>query len=205
MIDVIVPAHPARVANGMLKRAVDSVQAQTVPARAVVQLDATRAGSAATRNAALKGVTSAWVAFLDSDDTMDPGHLEKLAAHAETAGADLAYPWFRVDGYQDPWPWRYGMEFDPVALRRGNFIPVTVLARTDLVRDVGGFIADRKFAPPAQCDEWGLWLRMLDAGAKIIHLPERTWTWYAHSGNSSGSPRLGDAKLRRASPGPHPA
>ena len=188
----------------MLKRALASVQAQTIPARAVVQLDVTRAGSAATRNAALKGVTSPWVAFLDSDDTMDPEHLERLAAHAEKTGADLVYPWFRVDGYTDPWPWRYGMEFDPAALQRSNFIPVAVLARTDLVREVGGFVADPKFAPPAQCDEWGLWLRMLDAGARFAHLPERTWTWVAHSGNTSGSPRLGDARVRRATPGRRP-
>lgn len=189
----------------MLARAVASVQAQTVPARAVVQLDATRAGSAATRTAGLAGVRTPWVAFLDSDDVLDPGHLEKLAAHAETTGADLVYPWFRVDGYHDPWPGRFGQPFDGAALRRANYIPVTVLARTGLVRAAGGFIADLTIAPPAECDEWGLWLRMLDQGARIVHLPERTWTWVAHGKNSSGSPRLGDAKLRRASPDRRPA
>lgn len=205
MIDVVIPAHPARVASGMLARAVASVEAQTVPARAVVQLDTTRAGSAKTRTAGLAGVVTPWVAFLDSDDTLDPGHLEKLVAHAEMTGADLVYPWFRVDGAPDPWPYRFGMQLDVGALRRGNFIPVTVLARMDLVRAAGGFVADLKYAPPAQCDEWGLWLRMLDRGARIVHLPERTWTWHAHGGNTSGSPRLGDAKLRRASPDRRPA
>jgi hypothetical protein len=205
VIDVVIPAHPARVASGMLARAVASVQAQTVPARAVVQLDAIRAGSAATRTAGLAGVVTPWVAFLDSDDVLDPEHLEKLVAHADATGADLVYPWFRVDSAPDPWPHRFGMEFDPQALRWGNYIPVTVLARTEAVRAAGGFIADLKHAPPAQCDEWGLWLRMLDRGARFAHLPERTWTWVAHSGNTSGSPRLGDAKLRRATPDRRPA
>ena len=194
MIDVVIPAHPARVASGQLDKAIASVWAQTFAARLVVQHDTTRAGSAATRNAGLARVRSPWVAFLDSDDVLDPGHLEKLAACAEATRADLVYPWFRADGYHDPWPHRFKHAFDAAALRRSNYIPVTVLARTDLVREVGGFIADLTIAPPAACDEWGLWLRMLDAGARIAHLPERTWTWNMHSGNTSGSPQLGDAK-----------
>lgn len=33
MIDVVIPYHPARAANGMLARAVASVEAQTLPVR----------------------------------------------------------------------------------------------------------------------------------------------------------------------------
>jgi len=197
VIDVVIPAHPAREASGMLARAVASVERQSIPARAVVQLDTVRAGSAATRTRGLARVTTPWVAFLDSDDELLPHHLERLLEHAEATGADLVYPWFHADGFTDPWPKLFGRVFDQGELRRGNFIPTTVLARTELVRLAGGFIADLDIAPPAQCDEWGLWLRMLDlkpAGARIAHLPERTWVWHVHGKNSSGSPHLGDAR-----------
>lgn len=203
MIDVVIPTHPGRLATGLFHRAVVSVQAQTVPARVVSQLDTNGSGSADTRTRGLAKVSTPWVAFLDSDDELLPHHLERLAVHAEVTGADLVYPWFHLDGggiVEDPWPHRYGQPFDAAALRRGNYIPVTVLVRTELVRRAGGFVADLTISPPAQCDEWGLWLRMLDLGAKVEHLPERTWIWRVHGKNTQGSPRRGDAKPSRALP-----
>lgn len=197
MIDVVIPYHPARAANGMLARAVASVEAQTLPARPVLQLDETRAGAAATRNAGLARAETPWVAFLDSDDELHPQHLERCATFLGAAGADLVYPWFDRVGWIDPWPEREGRPFDAAALRRGNYIPMTVLVRRRLLLDVGGFQPDRTLAPPAECEDWGTWLRLLDAGARFVHLPERTWTWYAHGRNTAGSPYLGDAKPGR--------
>lgn len=194
-IDVVIPYHRVRATNGMLDRAIASVHAQTVPCRAITVLDDIAAGSARTRNLGLDLVESKWVAFLDSDDELDPDHLRQLTDHGARTGADLVYPWFRRAGGPDPWWERFGQEFDKEALRRSNFIAVTVLARTDVVRAAGGFRADLTVSAPAQCDEWPLWLRMLDLGAKFVHWPERTWTWHVHPrGNTSGSPLLGDAR-----------
>lgn len=203
MIDVVIPAHPARERNGMLARAVASVEAQTVPAHPIVVMDTDGAGSATTRTRGLAEVRSPWVAFLDSDDELDPDHLKWCASYLYGSGADVAYPWFHVEGYPDPWPWRFGRPFHAGELRRSNYIPVTVVARTAVVRAAGGFRADLTIAPPAQCDEWGLWLRMLDQGATFVHVPVRTWTWRRHRGNTAGSPLLGDAKVRGARSGRH--
>lgn len=194
-ITLIIPVHRARVENGMLRRALDSVGRQWGSPRVLLPCDVDGEGSAAIRTRALADVETEWVAFLDSDDELDADHLLMLVGQQRMTNADVVYPWFKVVGGEDPWPDWFGREFDAEALRRRDFmIPVTVLARTELVRAAGGFQADLSIAPPAQCDEWGLWLRMLDLGARFVHVPHRTWTWHRHGGNTAGSPLLGDAK-----------
>ncbi len=192
-IGVVIPTHPARIANGMLGRAVRSVWAQKLPAAELhIPVDRQREGAAATRNRGLAAVQSEWVAFLDSDDQFLPQHLDRLAACAVEQQADMVYPWFETSGWSDPLG-RFRRPFDPVALRAANYIPVTVLVRTELLRSVGGF--QYRFDPAAQAtfEDWGAWLALVDAGARIVHLPERTWRWYMHAGHTSGLPGQGDA------------
>src|SRR3546814_14405548 len=74
----------------------------------------------------------------------------------------------------------FGQEFDPAALQANNFIPVTALVRTSLFVAVGGFPQPGSEAwPHADCEDWGLWQRLLAPGAPFSHLPERTWTWHS--------------------------
>jgi hypothetical protein len=64
-----------------------------------------------------------------------PEHLEKLLWMQLGCGADVVYP-----RPADPAPaLRFGQPFDPIALEQGNYVPVTVLTRTQMVRAVGGF------------------------------------------------------------------
>lgn len=174
----------------MLRRALESVSTQTLaPATVMVEFDINREGPAAVRNRAIQKVTTEYVAFLDDDDVFKPHHLETLVAVAEYGGADVVYPWFDVVSYRvtpgfDP----LGMEgepFDPDELDNRNYIPVTVLARTKVIRDAGGFV-NLSEDGPSVCEDWGCWLRMRDAGAKFVHVPHRTWIWNWHNNNTSG-------------------
>lgn len=141
-----------------------------------IAVDSTHAGAASTRNDALAGVTTEWTAFLDSDDQWRPQHIGSLLLAAQRTGADVIYPWFTIaPAGQDPWPEREGQPFDESILKYSNYIPVTVLARTRLLHEVGGF---RPKGPPENpCDDWGTWDALLDAGAEFYHLNERTWFW----------------------------
>jgi glycosyltransferase involved in cell wall biosynthesis len=164
----------------------ESIRWQDRPVEAVsIAVDSTHAGAASTRNDALAGVTTEWAAFLDSDDQWRPHHIGSLLRAAQRTGADVVYPWFTIiPAGQDPWPEREGQPFQPELLAEYNYVPVTVLARTKILHDVGGF---RPKGPPTNpCDDWGTWDALLDAGATFYHLNERTWFWRWHPGNTSG-------------------
>lgn len=168
----------------LLRAALASVTAQTAqPAAIVVEYDHRRTGAAETKNRALARVTTPWVAWLDDDDVWYPEHLAVCVAAANESGADVVYPWPVMVGAPPLNPRLFGAPFDPDALRRGNYIPTTALFRADLAREVGGF------QRPAGTlyDDWGLWLAMLDAGAKFHHAPAQTWEYRFHDGNTKGA------------------
>lgn len=184
-VTAVIPSIPPRVDDGKLSRALASVMQQTRAVDAVsVHVDHDRLGSAINRTRALEQVRTEWTALLDDDDEWGPEHVASLLAHAEATGADLVYPWFTVPGGFDPWPHREGRPFDREALRGENYIPITVLVRTELLLEVGGFTP--KGLPENPCDDWGTWERLLEAGAKFEHLNRRTWTWHWHGANTSG-------------------
>lgn len=183
-VTAVVPSIPPRVGTH-LPRALASVVRQTYAVDAIsVHVDRDRSGSAVNRTRALKQVRTEWCALLDDDDEWLPDHIELLWRHAQQTRADLVYPWFTVPGGFDPWPHREGQPFDREALRSENYIPITVLVRTELLRAVGGFTP--KGPPENPCDDWGTWDALLAAGAKFEHLNRRTWTWHWHGGNTSG-------------------
>lgn len=183
-VTAVIPAIPPRVQTH-LHRAVDSVLQQERPVEAVsIRVDHEREGSARNRSHACSSVNTEWMAFLDDDDEWNPDHIRLLMEHAEATGADMVYPWFTVPEGWDPWPYREGQPFSEELLRTENYIPITVLVRSDVIWEVGGFTP--KGPPDNPCDDWGTWERIVAAGAKIEHLNRRTWIWHWHGGNTSG-------------------
>lgn len=185
-ITVVVPALPPREA--LRSRAYRSIQRQLLaPEAVIVKLDHDHEGAAVTRQRGLDEVKTEFVAFLDDDDELLPIHLATLAAYQAETTADVVYPWFYVEGGTDPFPDRALQPFSAALLRERQYVPITVLARTEVLRAAGGFRA----VPDelgAQNEDWDLWKRVLDAGGTFAHLPVRTWRWYHHPGNTSGNP-----------------
>jgi hypothetical protein len=193
-VTVVIPTHPARVRNGMTKRAVGSVLGQTLPAAAVVvEQDLERAGAAVTRDRGLRKVTTEWVAFLDSDDQLKPSHLAELMRCAADTGADYVYSWYEPVGFgADPLP-HFGKVFDP---ERPTQTTITVLVRTELAQAVGfrepppgALIGGERYG-----EDFQFTVECLGLGARIVHLPKRTWIWNCHGLNTSGQPGRGDAR-----------
>lgn len=209
-ITVVTAAHPARLRNGMLEQAMQSVYQQTMPPSAIsVAVDWDKEGAANTRDRALRAVRTSWVAILDSDDLFLPKHLEWLSEHQMETGADYVYSWFKVlqqfpDGRtnileEDPvFPvTHYLNPFDPA-----NPIETTstILVRTELAMDVGYAALDRGHNINSGEDR-RFTLLCVEKGAHISHLVRKSWLYRHHQlpngkpGNSSGLSVKGDALL----------
>lgn len=174
----------------LLGRAIASVAAQErLPDAHVIQVDLHRAGGPATLDSAIRAADTEFVAMLDDDDELLPNHLAVLCAVQEATGADLVYPHFRYSNLTDGGhleqfrgrPWSNG---EP------HQVPLTWLARRDLLLDVGGFSGG--FDPLSyNVDHVGnrigydftLILKLVEQDAHIVHTPEVTWIY--HVGQST--------------------
>jgi len=200
---VAIPTIPGREDD--VTRAVRSVHEQTRAAdQILVERDSMRTGAAAARNRLLDRVETDLIAWLDDDDLLLPNHLrqcmrlfERELGSLETP-PDLVYPIPKVIGrdptattYQGhlvgPWKIRFGPEQEAHLRRRGSFIPMTHLVRTDLVRAVGGFtdgyLVDDGRRYRGEDEDY--LIKLLDAGAQFEHLPQKTWVWNAHPATST--------------------
>lgn len=191
-ITVVTPAHPARLHNGLLQRALRSAFEQTyAPAAFSVAVDTERRGAGWTRQRALEGARTEWVAYLDSDDTWYPHHLETLAGLVEAHGADYAYSFF--DGNTMPgWETTHrGRQMDP---KDPHHTTMTVLVRRELSLAAGFVQPDGPMHQEWSGEDWQHQLACIAAGAKFIGTGEITWTYQVdHGGNTSGLPGQGDA------------
>jgi len=200
-VTVVVPTITGR--EKLLKRALRSVERQRrQPDALLVEHDVDRVGVAHMRNRALSKVDTDAVAWLDDDDELLPNHLKALMSILERrVSVDLVYPVPRMIGGDDPtatslhgrWVRPWGIPFgDEQArhLRRyGNFIPMTHVVKTDVVRKAGGFpIPGTPEWPRHNVEDWGYLIRLLDAGCRIHHLDITTWLWHVHDSHTGGEP-----------------
>jgi Glycosyltransferase like family 2 len=199
-VTLITPSLPGR--EHMLAETVRSVQAQTMPCEHLWAVDHDRLGPAPVRNNLLADVTTELVGFVDDDDVLYPRHVEHCLTALRESDACVAYPWFRFDHPRGWWPLgeflqiqrpdgtrvhAFEQPFDPAALEHNNYIPITVIARTECLRKVGGLPLPGTAEWPHESNEdWGLWRRLVAAGHTFAHVPEVTWEYRVHGGNTSG-------------------
>lgn len=167
---------PTEAGNeSMLSECSSSVAAQTVPVEHAWELDDNYMGAGPLRDLMVARSDAEWILPLDDTDTLDPVHLETCLQHSDEA--DIVYSWHRVESGPV-----YNRLFNPRALTRYNYIPVTALIRREALDELGGFQDNNPH---------NLWLRALKAGKRFKCVPEVTWTMRPQEA------RLWDRAMRR--------
>lgn len=192
-LTVLVTTIPTR--QDRLTVALASIESQTLqPGTVHVQNDLYREGAPANRDRGIDQVKTKYVALLDDDDYFYPDHLELLYTTALDTDADIVYSWFDVEGGHDPFPQNFGQPWNPDAPVQTT---TTVLAKTDIIRKAGGYtnqfnVSGDELGDFAQGNTAGEDFRMVfnasKLGAKIVHVPKKTWAYVHHTNNTSGRP-----------------
>jgi glycosyltransferase involved in cell wall biosynthesis len=196
-LSIIIPTHNRA---DQLVRAIQSAKGAGADVKVIVVDDASTDGTAevcrsmkdiqylrsernvrqaAARNLALRECNSPYVAFLDDDDLLLPGALDRLVEVLE-ADPSVGFVYGQVlvadsincepTGEVVPKEVPSGDIF--WKLLGGNYIYIhSVLARTALVREVGGFDA-----AVTGVEDWLLWLRIAER-FQVASVPEPVGVW----------------------------
>ena len=177
---VVIPAFNAA---STLAQALDSVMAQTVPAREVIVVDdgspdrediarivagygnrvtllrQENAGPAAARNAGVRASGGTWIAFLDADDSWLPNKMQVQLVLAADPRVGLLHGGAREDRLALP----ADMGFD--LLWRGNRVCTSMsVVRRDVFESLGGFFESPELIG---AEDYNLWLRIAHAGWRV--------------------------------------
>lgn len=142
-------------------------------------------GLGGARNTGIRESLGAWVALLDHDDIWASDHLESLHNACTTQSVDLAFCSVQEFSKQpgdlkSVWGPKENIPKDafPLALFEYSFItPSATLIRKSLLMQVGGFNTDPKVHMVEDLD---LWLRLMQAGAHIVHVKKPTCYYRKH-------------------------
>lgn len=187
-VTVVIPTIPPRAT--MLERAMESVAAQTVRARLVIEADDARTGSAATRNRALRRVETEWLICLDDDDLLMPNAVQVLTEAQAATGADVVSggAWIpQSPGHGEPVAPPGPGWIDPQAVMARSILHVTSLVRTSLAR-AAGFTRAHDPGTGMDLDDYGFYRALAAAGASFWRVPETVLIWHHHGANTSGNP-----------------
>ncbi len=133
-------------------------------ARPVKVISEAARGAAAARNAGLRELRTPWVLFFDSDDTMRPGHIQRvldgIAANpqADIMGWNVHHTALGIKPFKTERPQWFN-------LIEGSFATQRWAARTEFVRKAGGWNAE-----VGLWDDIELGARMLAKNPNVVRL-----------------------------------
>lgn len=194
LITVVIPVFNRRAE---LKRALDSLVAQTDPEFSVIVCDdgssedisglvhgyqaslnlgyiriENSGAPARPRNVAVSKAGSEWISFLDSDDWWFPERIQTIKPYLNNS-ADIVYHRLQAEDQAGKLPTILGHDIgpsDPLAsmISRGNPFPTSAtVVRRNQLMQLGGF--DEALAL-ASVEDFDAWLRLVAAGAKVHYV-----------------------------------
>lgn len=146
-----------------------------------------RGGPGPARDTGLAALSTDWIACADADDIWRPGKLAaQLRALEETPAAVLCFGRAEIVGADgrptgERWPTLPAGVLEPPflgpALYERNPIPTSsVIARRAAIVAAGGFRG------PPLCEDWSLWLRLIERGGSFVCAPDAVISYRRHPG-----------------------
>jgi glycosyltransferase involved in cell wall biosynthesis len=135
------------------------------------------------KNRGIKASTGEYIAFLDSDNTYRPDHLQVLYNAITTNDVEGVYGDRMIIDKVKNIPPHLGnwSEFSPTMLLHKNFIDTSdILIKREVLFAVGGF--DERYSKYV---DWNLWLRIAKAGYRLKHVPLIITDYYYLSDSKS--------------------
>ena len=149
-------------------------------------LQQSKSGLCQALNRGLAAARAPLFARLDADDLADPDRLQRQVGYLRrTPTVGMVGSWAReINGQGRPLGQRTP-ETEPEALKRelarGNpFVHSSIMARTQLMRDLGGYRAAFQAA-----EDYDLWLRMSEV-SDLANLPQMLVSYRVHSDSVTG-------------------
>ncbi len=136
----------------------------------IIYIKQSNAGAGVARNTAIEHARGEIIAFLDGDDVWFPDFLASQHQFLETNGYDMVYcdaelfgvPFAGGKTFMNTSPSKGPAEFNRLLDLRCNVITSGTIARKPVIAAAGMFEAER-----VQAEDFHLWLRMAQSGAKI--------------------------------------
>jgi GT2 family glycosyltransferase len=164
--------------------------------RIKVEVAGTNGGISSASNKAINLASGDFMAFLDHDDTLVPHALERCAQTILATAADVIYT--DQDTVTDEgrvlWTF-YKPDWSPEYLRHVMYVGHLLVARSTLVRKLGGFQSEFDGV-----QDFEFMLRLSEVSTKIVHIPEVLYHWHAIEGSIASSTDakagIADAQVR---------
>jgi len=132
-------------------------------------------GISGNSNAALELVQGDFVVLLDHDDTLAPFALFQIAS-AINENPEVGFLYSDKDCISDDGKQRlrplFKPQWSPEIMLCANYLTHLSVMRTSLVRKAGGWKSETDGA-----QDWDIFLRVLDLGAKVCHVPGILYHW----------------------------